>query len=155
MAVGRVNYGSWFVRVLAWDGLVPVCVVLIPNVIKFLFPNNRGVLELMFVLTPVIALVLRMWIGSSHIATNYCSPANRRIQFWVLFFGITVLGFIDAVLIHGHLMPKGPFNDAEIDVGIVLFSVYLGAMTIAMYPGRANSQDDTHWPEDVDEAQEM
>lgn len=155
MAVGRVNFGSWCFRVLGWDGVLPVCVFLIPNVIEFLFPNKRGALELTGVLTPAIMFVLRLIAGKRHIASNHCPAGIQRIQLCVFYFGILVLGFIDGVLILSHLMPKGAFKGDDYVVFAILISIYLTSMTIAMYPGRTNSQVDTSWSDEAFNAHEI
>ena len=37
----RLDVTSWLLRVLKWDGILPVCIVLIPSVIALLVPNRR------------------------------------------------------------------------------------------------------------------
>jgi len=37
MAVGSVNYGSWLLRVITWDAILPVGVACVPKVIEILF----------------------------------------------------------------------------------------------------------------------
>ena len=155
MAVGRVNYVTWFFRVLGWDGVLPVCVFFIPNVIELLFPNKRGALELTGVLTPAIMFVLRLIAGKRNLAANHCSATERSIQLCFFYFGILELGFIDGVLILSHLMPQGFVFSNDLIVWVILISAYLMSMTIAMYPGRVNSQDDRSWSEDAFDAQEM
>jgi len=142
-----VNYVSWFFRVLGWDGLLPVIVFLIPNVIEFLFPNKRGALELTGVLTPASMFVLRLLAGKRHIATNHCSSAVRHIQLCVFYFGLLVLCFIDGVLILSHVMPQGVFDGNDFVVFAILISIYLTSMTVAMYPGRQNLHDEATWTE--------
>ena len=33
---------TWLLRVFAWDGILPVCVLAIPSIIHWALPNNRG-----------------------------------------------------------------------------------------------------------------
>lgn len=156
MAVGRVNYGSWFFRVLGWDGLLPVCIVLIPTAIKILIPNNRAAIEVTGVLLPIAAFFVRLVIGLRHIALNHCAITVRRFQYCVFCLGIFLLVCVDALLILSQDMPKGAMFVTRTDyvVFAILIFIYLTSMTFAMYPGRVNSHDDTPWPDDVFDAQE-
>lgn len=149
MAAGRVNYGSWFFRVLEWDGLLPVFIALIPTVIGFLIPNNRGVIEITGVLLPIAGFFIRFVIGARHIRSNQCAITVRRLQVCFFLLGILLLVFIDALLILSHLMPEGTFKRTDYFVFAIIISMYLASMTIAMYPGRVNSLDDTAWPDDA------
>ena len=39
----QVNYGAWLLKVVAWDGLMPIVVLLIPEIVERLFevdPKN-------------------------------------------------------------------------------------------------------------------
>jgi hypothetical protein len=136
----HLSYSSWLLRVIAWDGLMPIGVALIPTVIKILTPN-RGVLEITAIVTPVMMFVLRLIVGKNHIARNHCSEAVRSIQVCVFFVGIFVLAFVEGVVILSHLMPNGTFKSEDLVVFAVLVSVYLTSMIIAMYPGRVSLQD--------------
>ena len=157
MAVGRVNYGSWFFRVLGWDGVMPVCVALIPTVINFLIPVNRGAIEITAVFLPIAGFLIRFVMGARHISTNHCTPQVRRFQVCAFCLGIFLLVFVDALLILSHVMPKGALfaNQTDRVFWVILISAYLTSMAIAMYPGRMNSQDDTAWPQDAFDPQEM
>lgn len=157
MVDGRVNYGSWFFRVLGWDGIMPVCIVLIPTLIKLLIPNNRGAVAVTVVLLPIAAFFVRLAIGIRHIAANHCAIAVRRLQYFVFCLGIFLLIGVDTLLILSHEMPKGAMfaNTTDYLAFASLFSIYLASMTIAMYPGRVHSLDDTAWPDDAFEHQDF
>ncbi len=156
MAVGRVNYGSWFFRVLGWDGLLPVCIVLIPTLVKILIPNNRGAIEATGVLLPIAAFFVRLFIGLRHIASNHCAVSVRGFQYCVFCLGIFLLVCVDALLILSQEMPKGAMFVTRTDyvVFAILISIYLTSMTFAMYPGRVQSPDDTGWLDDAFSDQE-
>ena len=143
MSVRQVNYGSWLFRVFAWDGLMPACVFLVPTVVKSMIPDNRGVFEIAALVTPAIMFVLRLIVGRRHIAANNCSATVQFIQLCVFYFGILVLGFIEGVLILSHLMPRGAFKSVDYVVFAILISIYLTAMSIAMYPGRVDSLEES------------
>ncbi len=148
MTLGRVNDGAWLFRVLAWDAVLPACVAFVPVGIGLVWPNRRGALELAAVLLPVAAFLLRMRAGRRHIASNRCLKPVQRVQFVAFCFGILTLALIECVLMLSGLMPKGTLftNPGDRQVWAVLFSVYLAAMVVAMYPGRAEAV-----PEDEDE----
>jgi hypothetical protein len=141
MAIAQVNVGSWLLRVVAWDGLLPAFVALVPTMICALLPNNRGVIEIAAVVLPIAAFFIRVSVGTRHIASNTCGTIVRRLQCFVFIVGIIILALIDSVLILTHVMPKGtPFaTSSDCIVWMVLVLVYLTSMTVAMYPGRTKS----------------
>ena len=136
--VHRVNYGSWALRVVTWDAVLPVCVAFVPMVFNALFPNLQSVVVTMAVLLPFTALCLRLRSGKRHIFSNHCSRTVQKLQFYVFFAGITPLVTVEFFLIIASVLPKGflvEFTEGY-SVFAVLLSIYLGAMIIAMYPGR-------------------
>jgi hypothetical protein len=144
MSVGHVNYGSWFIRVISWDAILPFCLFLAPTLIEFCFPNRRGVMEVIAVTLPVAAFLLRARAGWHHITTNKCSDLVQRFQFFVFCIGILPLVLFDCFMILSHLMPHGPLNlthDALLILASV-FAVYLMLMAVAMYPGRTTLSPD-------------
>lgn len=137
----QVNYRTWFFRVITWDGLLPACILLAPTVAELLLPHNRGLIEFMAVATPIVAFFARIRAGKHHIASNHCTRVVRAIQFCVFCLGLFPLVLIDAVVILSHVMPAGALFAAKEDriVFVALVSIYLAAMLIAMYPGRAEA----------------
>jgi hypothetical protein len=136
--VERVNYGSWLRTLIAWDGLLPGCIVILPTAIEILFPNRRGAIEIAALILPITAFFLRVRAGKHHIASNRCSVAFRRFQFCVFCFAIFPLVLIDCFLVLSHVMPKGALFEADTDwlIWVILFAIYLTLMAVAMYPGR-------------------
>jgi hypothetical protein len=134
------KYGEWALRVLTWDAVLPVCVALAPVAVKFLFPNNRGAIELTAVLVPVAAFPLRAWAGIRHIKANNCSYAAKMFQLCVFLLGILPLVLWDSVVILSHVMPEGALDNRMDRMVLLVGSItYLLLMTIAMYPGRTES----------------
>lgn len=131
----RVDYVKWVLRLFAWDGLLPVALVLVPWAIKFVLPNQRGPIEAAAVILPIVAFFVRLLGGLAHIAANHCSRGFRVVQRIVFCAGIFALVLIDAVLILAHIIPAAAFSpeDALIIGGVI--GAYLVAMAIAMYPG--------------------
>jgi len=125
-------------RLIAWDGMLPAGIVIVPAGIEILLPNHRGAIEIAAVILPITAFFLRVRAGKHHIASNRCSVAVRRFQFCVFCFAVFPLVLIDCFLVLSHLMPKGALFQADTDlvVWVILFAVYLTSMAVAMYPGR-------------------
>ena len=125
-------------RLITWDGVLPVAIWCTPFLVGWLFPNRRGAIELTAVLLSVVAFVVRYQVGRHHIASNGCRAAVRRVQMCLLCFGLSALALIDAVMILTHVMPQGAAFAATADliVWAGLYAVYLTAMTLALHPGR-------------------
>jgi hypothetical protein len=138
MPKGRVDYGSWALRVIAWDAVLPACIAFLPLGVKLLFPDRRGVMEVTAVVLPIVALLLRFRAGKRHVASNRCPKAIQRFQLCVFCLGILPLALVDCVIILSDLMPKGALFASEEDrmIWAILLSIYLASMIIAMYPGR-------------------
>jgi hypothetical protein len=138
MALGHVNYGSWFLRVLAWDGVLPAFIAFAPTGVEVLFPNHRGAVEITAVTLPIAAFGLRIRAGKRHIASNRCSEVVRFFQFCAFCLGILPLVLVDCFMILSHLMPGAMFETyTDILICAITVSVYLTLMAVAMYPGRA------------------
>lgn len=137
MAVRRVNFGFWLLRVLTWDTLLPACVVLLPTVIEILIPNNRVAIEVTAVALPIIGFFVRLGAGRRQIASNNCGVAFRRFQSCVFCVGIFPLVLADSFLILSHLLPQGALFAHRTDcvLWVILVSIYLASMSVAMYPG--------------------
>lgn len=142
MSITRVRYGVWALRVLTWDAVLPSCIAFAPLVVRHLFPNRRGAVELAAILLPVSAFLLRLRAGRIHIASNRCSRRFQRVQFLVLFLGIVPLVLIDCVVILSEIIPGGAFGRGDLVVLAGMIGVYLAAMVVAMYPGREDVPDD-------------
>jgi hypothetical protein len=137
----RINFISWLWSLAVWDGLLPVGIVLLPMLVQFLFPNRRGPVELIAVIVPVAALLLRMRAGNRRIWENHCTAGFQSFQLTAFLLGIFILFIFDAVIILMHIMPAGAFTLGELRGIAILFGVYYLFMIFAMYPGREPVQD--------------
>jgi len=138
MNVGRVDFSAWIVRLITWDGLVPVFMALAPSAVGLSIPNNRGVMEATAVALPIAAFFVRFGVGFRLIQTNNCAAEIRRFQVVAFVFGMFLLLFFDSVSILAHVMPSGALFPRWTDfLGfmIVFGSVYLVAMAISLYLG--------------------
>ncbi|MBX3452110.1 MAG: hypothetical protein KF777_21320 [Planctomycetaceae bacterium] len=139
-SVPGVPYGSWFLRVLTWDGILAASILLLPGIVEFLFPRQRGAMELAAVMWPIVALFVRFFVARRHIDSNACSRLMRRLQLAAVCVAIFVLLLIDSLVILAHEMPRGAMvaTPTDIIVWAVLVVIYLAGMTFAMYPGKVD-----------------
>lgn len=135
---GRVPFGRWIFRLVAWDGVLPVVVLLAPTVIKVLFPNWRGAIEIAAIALPITAFLIRFYVAKRHITSNECSGLVRCFQFIALCVAILIFLLIDALLILVQDLPNGALVTSETDliVWAVLITLYLSCMAFVLYPGR-------------------
>jgi hypothetical protein len=148
-AAGRVNYVSWLLRLLSWDGLLPLCIAVAPNGVKLLFPNQPEAIAAAAVLLPIAAFLLRVRAGTRHIASNHCSKGVRFLQYCVFALGITPLIMIDCFIVLDHVQPGGLFAIRTPEDRLflaILITFYLTTMAIAMYPGRTIPVADEEGP---------
>jgi hypothetical protein len=141
MVVNRVNYYSWFLRVFAWDGMMPVFIIIVPFLINFFFPNFPAAMNIAGLSLPLVGFFVRLALGIRHIRANTCSELVSGVQFIFFIIGIFCLVLIDVMLILLHEMPAGvlfPATSDYIAFGAT-YLIYLVAMIIAMYPGRTIS----------------
>ena len=128
----------WLVRLFGWDGLLPLAVLFVPLVISTLV--GRGAArEVAAVVTPVVAYLWRASLGLKSIATNRCSIAAKRFQYFTLFVGLLLLLLIDAFTILIWAIPPGGVAWGDFGITAILYVVYLFLMAISLFPGRAIS----------------
>jgi hypothetical protein len=151
MTVRRVNYVTWLLKLVAWDGVLPVAVLLMPTVVETLFPNRRGVMEVAAVTVPILVFFIRFFVAKRHIFSNQCTGLVRGIQLVALCVAILVLLLIDSFIILAHEMPKGAMfaTDTDLLVWAVLIAVYVTCMAFAMFPGSTEELTTVEW-RDVD-----
>ena len=134
---------SWILRVTKWDGFLPAVVWSSPFVVRLMLPNQRGPTELTALALPIIAFFIRLKIGRKYISTINCRIVIHRFQMVALYIGLFVLALLDAVMILIHIMPQGAAfaTMTDVVVCVVLYSMYIAAMAIAMYPGTGHPFD--------------
>jgi hypothetical protein len=139
MFVGRIDYWTWFVRLMTWDGVLPLVLGLVPLAVGVAIPNCRGAMETTAVALPVAAFLMRSWAGLWFIRTNNCCAKTREFQGVAFAIALFLLLFFDAISILAHVMPSGAVFATWLGffVFMALFqAMYLGLMAIALYPGR-------------------
>lgn len=134
--VSQVTAWGWLHRVLGWDGVLPVCVALLPAGFTHFFPDEPAGLTFLAAAIPIAAFFIRYRIGRGQIASHRTGPALRSCQEVVFVAAILWLCLIDCFVIALNFAPAIPAEEwAAVGVGLVLYFV---AMTFAMFPGRAD-----------------
>ena len=128
----------WLLRLAAWDGMLPAVVWSLPLVAMQLLPGRRGPVELLGVVLPITAFLIRFFVGVRAIRSNHCGRIFRGLQGISLWAGLFLLLIIDTLQILRLVMPPGAFKDRESLISLLVFySIYIVCMAFAMYPGRA------------------
>jgi len=136
----RAIISSWLIRLITWDGVLPVTVWLVPFLIRSVIPNNRAAIEYTALFLPIVAFVVRFQVGRRYISSNDCGAVLRCFQVTVFCFGIILLVLIDFFVMLSHVMPKEVASSMEaLIVWAVSYGIYLAAMAFAMYPGSSRS----------------
>jgi hypothetical protein len=128
---------TWLLRVLCWDGVLPLFTALAPLAVDVL-TGNRNAVEAVSIALPVIAFLIRFFVGLQTIMSNDCHPVTRFFQFVVFFGGLLLLCMVDAMLMMAYTMPPGAMFATVLDVILVgaFYAFYLATMMFAMYPGQ-------------------
>ncbi len=129
----RIDYWSWFRRILFWDTFLPAVVAMVPIAIETFFPR-RDALELVAsAMIPAAAFALRVRSGLRHIRSNHCSQSTRFAQKPLFIIGLFPLFLIECATIQGiPVQTKG-----DVALIAILIAIYLATMILAMYPGRS------------------
>jgi hypothetical protein len=120
---------EWAVSLVCWDGLLPIAVLAIPNLVALLLPNCQGIIAMLGV-TPVVALSVRFVIGWKRMK-------NGKSYGWqtiVFTFAISALFLFEAFLLNDQI-GGGP-KIADPTGLLVMFLSYLVTMAVALFPFR-------------------
>ena len=131
----------WLLRMLAWDGILPVTILAIPFIIRLAFPQMPDVIVVVAVALPIAAFFLRLYAGCCYIAANHCGQFLRRIQSVSLMTGIFALMLLDALVISLQGMPGDPLwrDPAELTIFGGIYAFYIVCMAITLYPGKPDA----------------
>jgi hypothetical protein len=128
----------WLIRLLTWDGLLPVAIWLVPLAVRSAFPRNRDVTEAVGIVLPILVLFARFGYGCVIITTNSCNSWFRFAQLLTLCAAILGMMLLEVLLMMSHEAHPMTLRDLR---GIaMLIGVYLVMMAFATYPGRATSE---------------
>jgi hypothetical protein len=137
-----MNIRLWLLRLVTWDGALPMVVWLSPLLIRIILPNNQRALEQIVVVIPVVSLILRFVAGVRFINSNNCTQTFRNIQKYALGLGLFLLLLIDiAFLFQFHFAPVGVrvVNPIARLICNAVVALYFLSMIVALYPGSAQS----------------
>ena len=122
---------NWLDRFLAWDGMLPMIVGVVPYGVAVLFPRNDVAEVAAVILIPIVAAFVRTGLGAQQIR-ECCDgklPARRQVMlgiaiaFLMLFEGVvSLLTFADDEPASAWAYP------------IVFFLCYLAAAATAFAP---------------------
>lgn len=145
--IPRVHYGQWLLRLIAWDGVLPVLVMIIPWFVQLQFPNRPHALELVAIVVPITAFFIRFFVARRHICSNHCTRIVRVIQTVALCLAILVLLMVDSLIILACEMPKGALFATSTDrmIWAGMYAFYLTCMAIALYPGLSVELEAIEW----------
>ncbi len=138
----RATFSGWIANLFVWDGVLPMLVVAIPELLRVLFPNplaNKGVMtpvELVSLLVPITFFIVRIARGSTLFPLIY---SWQRVCFFLALFPLALAECV-IVLIGGN---RQAFPDAEAGA-LVLFAVYICLMAIATLPIRKQRDGGAH-----------
>lgn len=129
----RSRISLWLLRLFGYDGALPAVVLLIPATLHLLFRDATWV-ELLALILPIAAYIVRAGIGLEMIESNPCGRWQRRTQKTALFFALLALMVVDAVAILVCTLPKGGFTSFDFLVLTLVYLLYLTLMAIATFP---------------------
>ena len=129
--------GTWILRLVGWDGLLPVTIVVVPYLVRLALPQFPNAIAVVAVVLPIAAFFWRLYAGACHISTNRCGEFFRGVQSIALFIGVLIMVLVDALLLcvqdlPGNLLWRDP---AAIRMVGTMYAIYFACMVIAVYPG--------------------
>ena len=138
----RVDYAEWFIHLLTGDGAVPIVMSSVPFLMRrFVPPKNDQAFVFAVVGGLIVGILLRYAVGMRHIRSNYCSVRVKSLQQAGLFAMIAPLVLIETLLCFLPPITAGGLMASDVIFFSVVFTVYLIAMAIILYPGRRRSSD--------------
>jgi hypothetical protein len=138
---------DWLCSVVAWDGCLPLLVVLTQAMLPVVLPN-RVLAELSaFIGVPLAAALLRAHHGCCHLQERGCGAALSR----QLMFGcaIVCLLLFEGLIGMLHFAAGAPFWISFAAGGLYL--VYLGVVVAVLRPRDVTEREpnaETAWPSD-------
>jgi|GEM_PF-676391 len=131
----------WLLRLLMWDGVLPLVVWACPAFFRWWLKNNEMNVIFTASIIPSVALVVRYYMAMGYIKQNRCGPWTKRFQTYTLRVALVYLVCLESLLIMMQELPELK----DIDPGAVLFLVtayliYLLPMAFVLYPGKEQSR---------------
>jgi hypothetical protein len=126
---------DWALSVFCWDGLLPVAVIAIPNLTKFVLPNWQFGLAMVAIFSPVVAFSVRFAYG-------WARMRRGQAYIWqtiIFTVAISALFLCEAFILNDQF-GGGP-KIAEPTVLLVMFALYFTTVAIALFPFRVASSN--------------
>jgi hypothetical protein len=129
---------DWLWIVFCWDGVLPVIILMSPQVALKL-GAEPDTAEFVAIVTPIAAFFVRVVLGFRRMARNRCGPVLRFFQFAVFLFAAVLLVCIDTLMLLAMEMNNGRLwaNRGDMIAMLILMGAYFTAMLFAFYPGRS------------------
>ena len=127
-------YKTWFLRLLGWDGVLPVVVFLVPRLVAYLLPQFPDAMVVFALALLIVGILYRFFVGRKHIQTNHCGRKFRLAQMIALVSGIMAIALAEGVVLaSSDLQPK--LSAADFEALTVTYVIYILCMALALYPG--------------------
>lgn len=136
MPAKRIDFREWFLRVVHWNGFLPIAIAIIPRLFSLVFPKLEDVVAVTAVILPPIVFFWRIASGYRLIFSNRCGYWLRHFQLCVFVVGLVPLILIDCLIILSAIIPNGMQGDEDLRIWLIMLAIYFASMAIAMYPGR-------------------
>ena len=130
----NVDYSKWFIRLLSWDGVVPLMMLSLPMLVRRFGPPNNDVFLVPAVVGALIfGILFRFSFGMRHIRLNHCSERMKLIQRVGLWTMIAVLVLVETVMC---VIPPARLKQEDVFFLAFVGAIYLIVMACVLYPGR-------------------
>ena len=140
----NTTFVQYLVRLIAWDGVLPVVLWLVPIAIQKLVPNPGIWIAVTAVFLPIFAFFIRYLVGISYINQNHCGKVMRKLQtvaFCLAILGLIAVDSLMIILQEVAPMAKGGWDPRMLELLLVVYLAYLSVMAFALYPGFPQSAE--------------
>ena len=127
-------------RMLAWDGLLPLVVLVVPYLVRLVLPQFPDAIVVAAIVVSIVAFFLRVYIGCCYICANQCGKWLRRFQLLTLNLGVFTLMFVETLVMVLQDLP----GNANVGIGLLIvlapfYAFYIACMLITLYSGEIDS----------------
>ncbi|GEM_PF-489453 len=143
------SWSRWLVRLLSWDGLLPLGCWGVIWVVHQVFLQRRGIVELTAIVLPTAAFIVRMvvgwrsfrvgappeWARSGHFLLKFLGGWVITLRLVLFFLGLATLAFLDAMVALRPLIPGMAQNPVAFQINFVVFyGIYFLCMAVVTLP---------------------
>ena len=120
---------SWALTIFCWDGLLPLVVVTIPNLISVFLPDVEAAHVIANIAIPIAAFFVRLIMGGRY----FQERSQYAWQYLLFLLTIIYLIFIDTIIILFHELGD-QLTASDFRILGFMYLIYLAAMGIALFP---------------------